>query len=113
MLTLQLKNASLLEKLEFLLLRLEISDPNQHAKVESLRNRLVGEALPYQGRFRKVRVEHEGLLSCFLDSQTTAGTSAPCVTDPATRPLPAYPGLPKKSSAELLGEQVMAQYANA
>ena len=38
------KNASLLEKLEYLLLRLEISDPDQHAKVESLRNRLVGEA---------------------------------------------------------------------
>ena len=27
------KNASLLEKLEYLLLRLEISDPDQHAKV--------------------------------------------------------------------------------
>ena len=96
MLTLQLKNASLLEKLEFLLLRLEISDPNQHAKVESLRNRLVGEALPYQGRFRKVRVEHEGPLSCLLDSQTTAGTSAPCVTDPATcRHQPPATSLPR------------------
>ena len=44
-----------------------------------LRNRLVGEALPYQGRFRKLRVEHEGLLSCLLDSQTPADTSAPTV----------------------------------
>ena len=47
------KNSSLLEKMEYLLLKLEFSDPEQHAKVESLRNK--GEALPYQGRFRKLR----------------------------------------------------------
>ena len=64
------KNASLLEKLEYLLLRLEVSDPDQHARVESLRNRLGGEALPCQGRIRKLRAEHEGHLSCLLDSQT-------------------------------------------
>ena len=39
---------------------------DQHSKAESLRNRLVGEALPYQGRFRKLRVEHQDLLSCLL-----------------------------------------------
>ena len=50
------KNSSLLEKMELLLLRLETSDPDQHTRVESVRNRLVGEALPYQGRFRKLRV---------------------------------------------------------
>ena len=39
------KNASLLEKMELLLLRLETSDPDQHTRVESVRNKLVGEAL--------------------------------------------------------------------
>ena len=62
-------------------LRLETSDPDQHTRVESVRNRLVGEALPYLGRFRKLRVEYEDLLSCLLDTQSTAGTStsAPAV----------------------------------
>ena len=44
------KNASHLEKMELLLLRLETSDPDQHTRVESVRNKLVGEALLYQGR---------------------------------------------------------------
>ena len=44
------KNASHLEKMELLLLRLETSDPDQDTRVESVRNKLVGEALLYQGR---------------------------------------------------------------
>ena len=75
------KNASLLEKLELLLLRFETSDPEQYTKVKSIRDKLVGEAHPYQGRFRKLRVEHEYLLSCLWDTQSVAGasTSAPVV----------------------------------
>ena len=49
--------------MELLLLKLETSDPEQHTRVESVRNKLVGKALPYKGRFRKVRVEYEDLLS--------------------------------------------------
>ena len=68
-------------KMELLLLRLETSDPDQHTRVESVRNKLVCEALPYQGRFRKLRVEHEDPLSFLWDTQNTAGasTSAPAV----------------------------------
>ena len=57
------KNGSLLEKLELLLLRFETSDPEQHTKVKSIRDKLVGEAHPYRGRFRKLRIEHEKILS--------------------------------------------------
>ena len=42
------KNSSFLEKLEYLILKFEFSDSDQHSKDESLRNCLVGEALPYQ-----------------------------------------------------------------
>ena len=37
----------------------------------------MGEALLYQGRFRKLRVEHQGLLSCLLNSQGPVVTAAP------------------------------------
>ena len=66
------KNTSLLEKMELLLLKLETSGPGQHTRVESVRNKLVGEALPYQGRFRKLWVEYEDLLSCLWDTQGTS-----------------------------------------
>ena len=40
-------NTSLLQRLEMLLLRLETSNPDEHKKVEAVRNNLVGQALPY------------------------------------------------------------------
>ena len=43
------KNASLLEKLELLLLRFETSDTEQHTMVKYIRDKLVGEAHSYQG----------------------------------------------------------------
>ena len=58
------KNGSLLEKLELLLLKYETSETSeQFNKVKSLRDKLVGESIPYRGHFRKLKVEHEGLLS--------------------------------------------------
>ena len=53
MLDFENKNAFLLEKLDFLMLKFKIDGPEQHGKVESLRNRLVGESHPYKGLFRK------------------------------------------------------------
>ena len=77
------KNGSLLEKMELLLLRFETSDPEQHSKVKSIRDKLIGEAHPYRGRFRKLKIEHEEILSGLWDTQSTAGaagtSSAPVV----------------------------------
>ena len=53
------------------MLKFEFSDADQHARAESLRNKLVGEALPYQGKFRKMRVEHQNLLSCLFTMQAS------------------------------------------
>ena len=71
------KNALLLEKLHYLILKFEIDYPDQHDKVESLRNRLVGESLPFKGLFRMKKVEYKHLLSCLFTSQSSA--SAPTV----------------------------------
>ena len=53
-------NGALLERLEMLLLllRLEGVNPDEHKKVEAVRNNLVGQALPYKGMFRKFCVKH-------------------------------------------------------
>ena len=53
----------LLQRLEMLLLRLETSNPEEHKKVEMVRNNLVGNARLYKGMFRKLRVQYEDLLS--------------------------------------------------
>ena len=51
--------------------------------MKSVRDKLVGEALPYRGRFRKLKVEHEELLSGVWKTQSSAGaavtSSAPVV----------------------------------
>ena len=82
------KNGSLLEKLELLLLRFETLDPEQHSKVKSIRDKLVGEAHPYRDRFRKLKIEHEEILSGLWDTQSTAraaGTSSAPVVLPHSR----------------------------
>ena len=76
---------SLLEKLEYLILKFEFSDSDQHSKVVSLRNRLVGEALPYHGRFRKLRVKLQNLLSCLLSTQAPVATADPTVVSHARK----------------------------
>ena len=53
MLEFENKNSFLLEKLDFLMLRFEFEHIEQHAKVESLRNRLAGESHSHKGKFRK------------------------------------------------------------
>ena len=77
--TFNTNNGSPLEKLELLLLKFETSETTeQFNKVKSLRDKLVGEVIPYRGRFRK----HEGLLSGVWETQSTSGTastSAPVV----------------------------------
>ena len=70
-------NNSLLPLLEMLLLRLEGSNPDGHKSVESVRNLLVTNTVPYKGMFRKLRVQHEGLLSILLeDDQNVASAPA-------------------------------------
>ena len=57
-------NGSLSEKLELLLLKFETSETiEQFNKVKSLRDKLVGEAIPYRGRFRSSRLSMKG---CYL-----------------------------------------------
>ena len=58
-------NNALLPLLEMLLLRLEGTNPDEHKSVESVRNLLVTNTVPYKGMFRKLRVQHEG---CHLPS---------------------------------------------
>ena len=59
-----------------LLLRLEGNNQDEHKKVEAVRNNLVGQALPYKGMFRKLRVQHEGLLAILLEGeQSVTGSS--------------------------------------
>ena len=68
------KNGSLTERLEMLTYTApEGSD--LLSKTTSLRDRLFGEEPPYRGMFRKLRVEHESLLTGLGESGTTS-TSA-------------------------------------
>ena len=60
------KNALLLEKLDYLILKFQEDNLEQHDKVESLRNKLVGESHLYKGFFRKKRVANQHLLSCLF-----------------------------------------------
>ena len=69
------KNSLLLEKLDYMMLKLEFSDVEQHGKAESLRNRMVGESYPYKGKFRKMRVEYQNPLSCLFNSQPPAAVA--------------------------------------
>ena len=73
-----------------LLLRLEGVNPDEHKKVEAVRNNLVGQALPYKGMFRKLRLKHEGLLSILLEgheaqSGTGSSIAAPAMAMPHSR----------------------------
>ena len=56
------KNGSLVERLEMLVLTAP-EGSELHTKATSLRDRLVGEAVSYRGKFRKLKVEHESLLT--------------------------------------------------
>ena len=69
------KNSLLLEKLDYMMLELEFSDVEQHSKAKSLRNRMVRESYPYKGKFRKMRVEYQNLLSCLFNSQPPAAVA--------------------------------------
>ena len=69
------KNGSLTERLEMLTYTApEGSD--LLSKTTSLRDRLVGEEAPYRGKFRKLRVEHESLLTGVGESGSATSTSA-------------------------------------
>ena len=59
--------------------------------MKSVRDKLVGEALPYRGRFRKLKVEHEELLSEVWETHSSsgaAGTSSAPVVLPHSRGFP-------------------------
>ena len=62
---------SLLNKIDYLILKFEIDYPDQHDNVESVRNRLVGESHPYKGLFRKKKVGYQHLLSCLFTSHSS------------------------------------------
>ena len=74
-------NNALLLRLEMLLLRLEGANPEEYKKVEAVRNLLVGQAVPYKGMFRKLRVKHEGLLAILLEGEqsVSAPVAAPAI----------------------------------
>ena len=74
-------NNALLLRLEMLLLRLEGPNPEEYKRVEAVRNLLVGQAVPYKGMFRKLRVKHEGLLAILLEGEqsVTAPVAAPAI----------------------------------
>ena len=56
-------NGELVEKLEALILILTAAEnPDLLARATSLRDRVVGEAIPYRNYFKKLLVEHEILL---------------------------------------------------
>ena len=59
-----------------LILKLENSNPQEHARVVGVRNKLVGEAKPYKRIFIKLRVQYEDLLSV-LTEEGNAAVSAP------------------------------------
>ena len=69
------KNSLLLEKLDYMMLKLEFSDVEQHGKAESPRNQMVGESYPYKGKVRKMRVEYQNPLSCLFNSQPPAAVA--------------------------------------
>ena len=55
-----------------MILKFKEDDLDQHDKVESLRNKLVGESHPYKGLFRKKRVANQRILSCLFTPQPLA-----------------------------------------
>ena len=63
---------SLLHRLEMLILRLENTNPAEHARVVIVRNKLVGDAKLYKGIFRKMRVQHEDLLCVLTEEENSA-----------------------------------------
>ena len=67
---------SLLQRLEMLILSLETTNPEEHKKVVIVRNNLVGNARPYKGIFRKMRVQHEELLSVLTEEENSAVASS-------------------------------------
>ena len=81
-------NNDLLLRLEMLLLRLEAANPDEYKRVEGVRNHLVGQAVPYKGMFRKLRVKHEGLLAILLEGEqsvTGSSVAAPAIAIPHSR----------------------------
>ena len=69
----------LLQRLEMLILRLETTNPEEHKKVVIVRNNLVGNARPYKGIFRKMRVQHEELLSVLTEEENSTVASSVAV----------------------------------
>ena len=59
---------ALLHRLEMLILRLENTNPPEHARVVIVRNK---------GMFRKIRIQHEELLSVLTREENIAVVSAP------------------------------------
>ena len=62
------------------MLKFEFSDADQHAKADSRRNCMVCKSHPYQGKFRKMRVEYQNLLSCLLTTQVSVSAAPAVVT---------------------------------
>ena len=72
------KNGSLTERIDMLTYdATEGSD--LLVKATSLRDKLVGEEPPYRGMFRKLRVEHEGLLTALGESAAASSSAVSVV----------------------------------
>ena len=77
-------NGELVQKLEALILVFTSAESPDLARTTSLRARIVGEAAPYRHLFKKLLVEHEGLLEGTWDGEA-AGTSGAVALPPRLR----------------------------
>ena len=72
------KNGKLVEKLEILVLTAS-ENTELFNKATSLRDKLVGESVLYRGRFRKLMIEHEALLTGVWKTGTASTSVAPAL----------------------------------
>ena len=72
------KNGKLVEKLEILVLTAS-ENTELFNKATSLRDKLVGESVLYRGRFRKLMIEHEALLTGVWKTGTASTSVVPAL----------------------------------
>ena len=72
------KNGKIVEKLEALVLTAS-ENTELFTRATSLRDKFVGESIPYRGRFRKLMAEHEALLTGVWGTGTASTSVAPAL----------------------------------
>ena len=77
------KNGELVEKLEALILTAS-GNTDLLARATSLRDKVVGESIPYRNRFKRLMAEHETLLTGVWETGS-GGTSVASALPPGVR----------------------------